>query len=126
MPDLFDVTDRAAARARLLLDGRGADAALRVKVVPGGCSGLSYALTPHTGPAPAGDHRVESKWLVVYVERQSLLYLAGATLDYETNLFAGRFTFKNPNAAEACSCGDSFAPRAGLPADSVRPTPCKK
>lgn len=126
MPSLFDVTDRAADRARQLLNGRGPDAALRVKVVPGGCSGLSYALTPHAGPAPAGDHRVESKGLVVYVERESLLYLAGTTLDYETNMFSGRFTFKNPNAAEACSCGESFAPQAGLPAENVRPTPCKK
>jgi iron-sulfur cluster assembly protein len=126
MPNLFDVTDRAAARARGLLAGRGSDAALRVRVIPGGCSGLSYVLEPLTGPAPAGDRRVESNGLVVFVERQSLLYLAGTTLDYETNMFASRFTFKNPNAAEACSCGDSFAPRAGLPTENVRPTPCKK
>ena len=126
MPNLFDVTDRAAARAHQLLSGRGPDAALRVRVIPGGCSGLSYALAPLDGPAPAGDQRVESNGLAVYVERQSLLYLAGTTLDYESNIFASRFTFKNPNAAEACSCGDSFAPRAGLPTENVRPTPCKK
>ena len=121
MPNLFDVTDRAAARARQLLSGRGPDAALWVRVIPGGCS-----LAPLDGPAPAGDQRVESNGLAVYVERQSLLYLAGTTLDYESNIFASRFTFKNPNAAEACSCGESFAPRAGLPTDNVRPTPCKK
>jgi iron-sulfur cluster assembly protein len=106
---LFEITDRAAARAQVLLAARAPqDRALRVKVTPGGCSGFSYNLEPWSGPAPAEDHRVDVENLTVYVDKKSLLFLAGTTLDYENTLFAQRFVFKNPNATTACSCGESF------------------
>jgi iron-sulfur cluster assembly accessory protein len=106
---LFDVTERAVARANVLLAGVPSGArALRVKVTPGGCSGFSYHLEPWSGPAPAEDHRVDLDGLSVYVDKKSLLFLAGTTLDYEDSVFSRRFTFKNPNASATCSCGDSF------------------
>jgi iron-sulfur cluster assembly protein len=108
--NLFEITDRAAARAQVLLAARKPqDRALRVKVTPGGCSGFSYNLDPWSGPAPAEDHRVDLENLTVYVDKKSLLFLAGTTLDYEDTVFSRRFIFKNPNASTSCSCGESFA-----------------
>ncbi|HMU75442.1 MAG TPA: iron-sulfur cluster assembly accessory protein [Elusimicrobiota bacterium] len=106
---LFDVTERAAQRAKKLLaeKGQGAEA-LRVKVTAGGCSGFSYSLEPLVGPAPQTDHRVDAHGVTVYVDKKSLLYLAGTTLDYEDKMFSRRFLFKNPNATATCSCGESF------------------
>ncbi|MBK8576280.1 MAG: iron-sulfur cluster assembly accessory protein [Elusimicrobia bacterium] len=107
---LFDISARAAAQAKSLLASRPApDRALRVKVTPGGCSGFNYNLEPWAGPAPDGDHRVDVDDLTVYVDRNSLLFLAGTVLDYESTLFSKRFVFKNPNAIASCSCGESFS-----------------
>ncbi len=107
---LFEISDRAATQAKSLLASRPAnDRALRVKVTPGGCSGFSYNLEPWSGPAPADDHRVDLDNLTVYVDKKSLLFLAGTVLDYENTLFSRRFIFKNPNAIASCSCGESFS-----------------
>lgn len=124
---LFDISPQAAARARALLASRSPqDRALRVKVTPGGCSGFSYNLEPWSGPAPADDHRVDLQDLTVYVDKKSLLFLAGTVLDYEDTLFSKRFTFKNPNAIASCSCGESFSVehQEGAPLPNV--SPCAK
>lgn len=124
---LFEISDRAAAQAKSLLASRPVeDRALRVKVTPGGCSGFSYNLEPWSGPAPTDDHRVDLKDLTVYVEKKSLLFLAGTILDYENTLFSKRFIFKNPNAIASCSCGESFnvEHQEGAPLPIV--SPCSK
>ncbi len=124
---LFEISDRAAAQAKSLLASRPAeDRALRVKVTPGGCSGFSYNLEPWSGPAPTDDHRVDLNDLTVYVEKKSLLFLAGTVLDYENTLFSKRFVFKNPNAIASCSCGESFSVehQEGAPLPNV--SPCAK
>ncbi len=106
---LFEVTERAALKARALLTERGtADGVLHVKVTAGGCSGFSYSLEPWTGPIPVGDHVVKAHDVTVFIDKKSLLFLAGATLDYQDDVFSRKFVFKNPNAAGTCSCGESF------------------
>lgn len=106
---LFEITERAAQKAKkLLADGGRPEGALRVKVTAGGCSGFSYSLEPLAGPPPETDHRVDAHGVTVYVDRKSLLFLAGTVLDYQDNLFSRRFVFKNPNAKATCSCGESF------------------
>ena len=126
---LFEISDRAAAQAKSLLAALPPeDRALRVKVTPGGCSGFSYNLEPWAGPAPADDHRVNLENLTVYVDKKSLLFLAGTVLDYENTLFSKRFIFKNPNAIASCSCGESFSVehQEGAPLPNVSPCAKKK
>lgn len=107
---LIDVTEKAAKKAKELLTQKGMpEGAMRVKVLAGGCSGLSYAIEPTDGPPQKGDSVVEAHGLKVYLDPKSLLYLAGTKLDYEVTLMSQRFTFSNPNATVTCSCGESFS-----------------
>lgn len=121
---LFEISDRAAAQAKSLLASRAPqDRAMRVKVTPGGCSGFNYNLAPWSGPAPMDDYRVDLEDLTVYVDKNSLLFLAGTILDYENTFFSRRFIFKNPNAIASCSCGESFSveQQEGAPLPNVSP-----
>jgi iron-sulfur cluster assembly protein len=106
---LMTVSDKAAQKARELLAKKGLpDGAIRVKVLAGGCSGMSYAMEPDAGPPQKGDAVVEAKGVRVYLDPKSLLFLAGTELDYEQSLMSQRFVFRNPNAVSTCSCGESF------------------
>ncbi len=87
-------------------------APLRVGVVGGGCSGLTYQLDFDRDwqPDPARKEKTfEVDGVTVVVDMRSFLYLAGTELDYSDGLSGKGFHFKNPNAARTCSCGDSFS-----------------
>lgn len=80
---------------------------LRVKVVPGGCSGMSYKLD--FDQTTAGNDKIfEQHGTKVVVDTKSYLYIAGMTLDYEGGLNGKGFVFSNPNASKTCGCGSSF------------------
>ena len=81
---------------------------LRVAVVGGGCSGLSYKLDLQKEPQP-NDKIYEQDGVKVFIDPKSLLYIKGLTLDYSGGLNGTGFTFKNPNATKSCGCGTSFA-----------------
>jgi iron-sulfur cluster assembly protein len=83
------------------------DYGLRVSVVGGGCSGLSYQLDFDSEEQP-GDQVFEDKNLRLLVNLKSYLYLAGTELDYSDGLHGKGFHFVNPNAARSCGCGESF------------------
>lgn len=103
------ITDRAAAKAKQLLEKAGKPgAALRVRVISGGCSGMEYKLEPDALPPTPSDNVVEQNGLKVYLDSKGLLYMAGTELDYVTSLASSGFKFKNPNAVAECSCGLSF------------------
>ena len=82
---------------------------LRVGVVGGGCSGLSYALAYTRAPGD-DDVVVDASGVSVAVDRRSLRYLAGATLGYEAGPRGGKFSLDAPLTRRRCSCGVSFAP----------------
>nr|AQQ74604.1 hypothetical protein [uncultured bacterium] len=81
---------------------------LRVSVVGGGCSGLSYQLDFDNEEQP-GDQVFEAEDIKLYVSLKSYLYLAGTELDYSDGLQGKGFHFQNPNATRNCGCGESFA-----------------
>ncbi len=86
------------------------DAYLKVGVVSGGCSGLTYDLDFDTEATPQeNDHVFEVDGLKVLVDMRSFLYLAGTELDYTDGLEGQGFHFNNPNASRTCSCGESFS-----------------
>lgn len=107
------LTDRAVERVRSIrsLQGLTDETALRLGVVGGGCSGLSYAIDFDTDPSKAvkNDQHFEDQGVQVVVDMRSFLYLAGTELDYTDGLNGKGFHFNNPNASRTCSCGESFA-----------------
>ena len=81
---------------------------LRISVVGGGCSGLSYKLDFDNEDQPM-DQVFEDKGVKLVTDLKSFLYLCGTTLDFSRGLEGTGFTFVNPNAARSCGCGESFA-----------------
>lgn len=81
---------------------------LRVSVVGGGCSGMSYRMG-FTDTANPSDHRIEEGGVTVAIDPKSLLYLSGTVIDFQDDLAGKGFTFNNPNAKRSCGCGSSFS-----------------
>jgi iron-sulfur cluster assembly protein len=81
---------------------------IRVSVKGGGCSGLMYNLD-FDDSIKEGDQVFEDKGIKILVDKRSLLYLLGTTLDFSDGLNGKGFQFVNPNASRTCGCGESFA-----------------
>ncbi|MDQ6650114.1 MAG: iron-sulfur cluster insertion protein ErpA [Actinomycetota bacterium] len=102
------VTDIAAAKVKSLLEQEGRDdLALRIAVQPGGCSGLRYQLFFDERQLD-GDVVTDFNGVNVVVDRMSVPYLGGATIDFVDTIEKQGFTIDNPNATGSCACGDSF------------------
>ena len=102
------LTEPAASKVLELRarDG-GAEAALRIKVIGGGCSGLQYQLSFDSATEDM-DHDQEMHGVRLLVDAKSAIYLAGATVDYVDDLNGSGFRIENPNAKSTCGCGESF------------------
>ncbi len=81
---------------------------LRVSVVGGGCSGLSYKLD-FDNESRLNDQVFEDKGIKLVTDLKSFLYLMDTTLDFSEGLNGKGFYFNNPNANRTCGCGESFA-----------------
>ena len=102
------LTDLAAGKVKALLDQEGRDdLRLRVAVQPGGCSGLIYQLYFDERMLD-GDAVRDYEGVEVIVDKMSVPYLAGATIDFADTIEKQGFTIDNPNAGGSCACGDSF------------------
>lgn len=104
----FGVTERAAARITEIVAAEGRQAALRVAVLAGGCSGFQYKFELDEAAQP-DDLVIERGSARVFVDAASLDLLAGSELDYTDELMGSHFAVRNPNAISACGCGTSFA-----------------
>lgn len=81
---------------------------IRVSVVSGGCSGLSYEMDFET-EGKENDQVFEDRGIKVVTDLKSLLYLFDSTLEFSGGLDGKGFYFVNPNASRTCGCGESFA-----------------
>ena len=110
-----NLTEVAQTKVRTLLEQEGrTDLRLRIAVQPGGCSGLVYQLyfderlldgdAVRAFPTEGG----EMDSVEVVVDRMSVPYLSGATIDFADTIEKQGFTIDNPNAAGSCACGESF------------------
>lgn len=105
------VTENAAEEIKKFFAGEEdlTDAAgLRVRVVPGGCSGFQYSLNIEE-ESKSGDFVIEKHGIKLFVDMFSAQYLNGITIDYTSNMMGSGFTFENPNATGGCGCGTSFS-----------------
>ena len=82
-------------------------AALRLRIIAGGCSGMQYRMDLAETPRPT-DVIIAADDARVFVDPKSMVYLRGSTVDYEEDLLGGQFKITNPNAKHSCSCGLSF------------------
>jgi iron-sulfur cluster assembly accessory protein len=102
------ITDVAAGKVRSLLEQEGrTDLRLRVAVQPGGCSGLIYQLYFDERMLD-GDAVRDFDGVEVVIDKMSVPYLDGASIDFEDTISKQGFTIDNPNAGGSCACGDSF------------------
>jgi iron-sulfur cluster assembly protein len=105
------ISDKAKSKVIQLMTDAGivndSSYFLRVGVVGGGCSGLSYKLDFDNEPKPM-DQVFEDNGLKVVTDLKSFLYLVNTTLDFSDGLNGKGFYFTNPNASRTCGCGESF------------------
>src|SRR5688572_11457274 len=108
----IQVTEKAKERVLQLIQeaGHGNDSSyfLRVSVVGGGCSGLSYKMD-FDNQLKAADQVFEHNGVKVVTDLKSFLYLVNTVLDFSDGLNGKGFYFNNPNASRTCGCGESFA-----------------
>ena len=110
----LEITQAAVDAVGLQIAKRGrADTALRVGIRGGGCSGFSYVIEFHDGPPNARDivydrTATDGSPVRIVVDKKSLLYLNGSTLEWEKTLMRQGFKFVNPNEKSNCGCGTSF------------------
>jgi len=106
------ISDKAKAKVINLMNdaGVGGDPSyfLRVSVVGGGCSGLSYKMDFDNEVKPM-DQVFEDKGIKIVCDLKSFLYLVNTELEFSDGLNGKGFYFNNPNASRSCGCGESFA-----------------
>ncbi|MDG2307945.1 MAG: iron-sulfur cluster assembly accessory protein [Candidatus Binatia bacterium] len=101
------LSDAAVTKIRTLVpDGEDEERGLRVKVIGGGCSGLSYKMD--LDEKRTGDRVFERDGARIIIDRKSYLYLNGTELDYADDLMQSGFNLQNPNVKRSCGCGASF------------------
>ena len=108
----ISISDRAMARIEEIRAGQNVpeDAFLKIGVVSGGCSGLTYDLDFDSEITPQESDKIfEINGVKVLIDMRSFLYLAGTELDFTDGLAGEGFHFHNPNASRTCSCGESFS-----------------
>ena len=103
----INLTERAASHIRRSLEKRGKGVGLRLGVKKVGCSGLAYTFD-FADEIGANDALFESNAAQVVVDRESLPFLDGSTVDFVKEGFKETFKFDNPNARGECGCGESF------------------
>ena len=106
----LNITEPAATEIKGFMareEGLPETAGLRVRVVPGGCSGFQYSLNIEEA-SRQGDFILDEKGVRLFVDMFSAQYLNGVEIDYVTNVMGSGFTFTNPNATGSCGCGSSF------------------
>ena len=104
------LTGRAIERVRNIMSQQklGTDYGLRVAVTQGGCSGMSYAMN-FENSRREDDMVVELGGVKVFLDKASVQFLRGITVDYVEGLHSSGFKFVNPNASRTCGCGSSFS-----------------
>ncbi len=105
---MFTVTTKAAEEIKkLLAEENIPEAVLRVRVVPGGCSGFSYEMG-FDDEIEKSDEIIEALGVRVAIDELSYPYIEGGVLDYNDGLNGTGFSIGNPNATGSCGCGQSF------------------
>ena len=104
---MINITEIAADKIKKSITARGRGVGIKIGVKTSGCSGMSYVLEFVDTPT-SDDVQFESYGAKVFVDRKSLVYLDGLTVDWLRKGLNEGFEFINPNATGECGCGESF------------------
>ena len=104
---MVTVTPKAVEKIREAFKRENVHGGLRLGVLGGGCSGLSYQFKFDAKPRP-NDNVFEFDEIKVFVDPKSMVFLDGMTLDWKDSLIQSGFAFDNPHAKKSCGCGTSF------------------
>ena len=105
---MFSVTEKATNEIKkLLMDEELEKSFLRVRIVPGGCSGFSYEMG-FDDESDGNDKIIETGGVKVAIDELSYPYLDNSILDFKDGLNGTGFSIENPNATGSCGCGSSF------------------
>jgi len=103
----ISLTDSAASRVRNHLETRGKGLGLRLGVTKTGCSGYSYVIN-YADEITDSDIVFEDKGVKIVVDPDALALIDGTEVDFVKNGLNEAFSFRNPNIAGECGCGESF------------------
>ena len=105
---LVTITEKAQAEIRAIFahEERAGEVGLRLAVIGGGCSGLSYEM--EFSERRSDDTVIDYEGFEVLLDPKSTIYLKGITLYFQDGLQGRGFVFANPNATNTCGCGESF------------------
>ncbi len=108
---MFEVTEKAIIQIKKLKNqsDENKNANLRVKIVGGGCSGLSYKMDFENKEPSDQDEILEFEDVTVVIDKKSSLFLKSTRLDFSDGLNGKGFEFQNPEATRTCGCGSSFS-----------------
>ena len=104
----MEITPRA--REKLVSLGVSGERFIRLQVVSGGCSGMSYEARIDSRPHESDLVVFEDSGIRIVTDPRSMLFLDAIRIDYEEDLVRAGFRISDPNAASSCGCGASFAP----------------
>src|SRR2546421_12343314 len=109
------VTEKAAGEVKRIIEEQKGSGQipervyLRMRVVGGGCSGFQHKLDLDPQVNPKLDEVFQFHGVDVVVDKRSLLYLGGVTVDFHNDLNRRGFSISNPSAKSTCGCGSSFS-----------------
>ncbi|MEE8577515.1 MAG: iron-sulfur cluster assembly accessory protein [candidate division Zixibacteria bacterium] len=107
--ELIKITTPAITEIKRLIEAEdSSNLFLRLGISSGGCSGMSYKME-FDDRAGEFDRKFVFDGLKVLVDLKALVHLKGCTIDFESSLMGGGFSFSNPNATRSCGCGSSFS-----------------
>lgn len=106
--NVIQITEKAIEQlSKIVADSSSTDGGVRVGVIGGGCSGLSYKID--FGQEKESDKVIEIKDFKLFIDPKSSIYLKGTILDFQDGLQGKGFVFSNPMAKNTCGCGESFS-----------------
>lgn len=106
---MIDLTEKAVHEIKRLQTAESTQANLRVEVIGGGCSGMSYKLGFDKQDPSDQDKTFEKGGVTLIIDKKSYVFLQGTELDFSDGLNGKGFVFNNPNAKRTCGCGSSFS-----------------
>lgn len=107
---MINLTEKAVAELKRIIAEHdfAPETPVRMGVKGGGCSGFSYIMT-FDPIEPSDEDKVIEGEIRIVIDRKSLTYLKGLTVDFHEDLMSRGFVFDNPNASSSCGCGTSFS-----------------
>ncbi|AFJ46768.1 Fe-S cluster assembly scaffold SufA [Shimwellia blattae] len=101
------MTPAAAAHICELVAKQPGLLGIRLRVKQSGCAGFGYVLEQVSAPEP-GDLLFEQQGARLWVPLKAMPLIDGTEVDYVRDGLNQVFKFHNPNAQNACGCGESF------------------